>query len=76
MPLRSLAKKRPFDSFGEDKLIFGSDWPNGAAVGNLPSIVRIVQDYFNGKGRVVAGKFFWKNSVSAYKWVHTDPSQP
>ena len=65
-----------FDTFGEDKLIFGSDWPNGPAVDNLPAIVKIVQDYFNAKGRAAAEKYFWKNSVAAYKWVRRDPSQP
>jgi L-fuconolactonase len=65
-----------FDTFGPDKLIFGSDWPNAAAVNNLPAIVRIVQDYFNAKGRAVAEKYFWKNSTHAYKWVRRDPSQP
>jgi L-fuconolactonase len=65
-----------FDTFGEDKLIFGSDWPNGAAVNNLPAILGIVQNYFNAKGRAVAEKYFWKNSTQAYKWVRRDPSQP
>jgi len=65
-----------FDNFGENRLIFGSDWPNGAAVDNLSTIVRIVQDYFNGKGHAVAEKFFWKNSSTAYKWVRRDPTQP
>jgi len=37
---------RFFETFGEDKLIFGSDWPNGPAVDNLQAIVQIVQDYF------------------------------
>ena len=58
-----------FDTFGENRLIFGSDWPNGPAVDNLPTIVRIVQDYFSAKGRDAAEKYFWKNSVAAYKWV-------
>ncbi len=65
-----------FDTFGQDKLIFGSDWPNGAAVNNLPTILKIVQNYFNAKGRAVAEKYFWKNSMQAYKWVRRDPSQP
>ena len=65
-----------FDTFGEDKLIFGSDWPNGPAVDNLPVIVQIVQDYFYAKGRGVAEKYFWKNSLAAYKWIRRDPSQP
>lgn len=58
-----------FDTFGENRLIFGSDWPNGPAVNNLPTIVRIVQAYFTAKGLEVAEKYFWKNSVAAYKWV-------
>jgi L-fuconolactonase len=67
---------RLFETFGEDKLIFGSDWPNGPAVDNLPVIVQIVQDYFYAKGRAVAEKYFWKNSLAAYKWIRRDPSQP
>jgi predicted TIM-barrel fold metal-dependent hydrolase len=65
-----------FETFGEDKLIFGSDWPNGPAVDNLPSIVQIVKDYFFAKGRATAEKYFWKNSVAAYKWKRREPSQP
>ena len=65
-----------FETFGEDRLIFGSDWPNGAAVDNLPAIVRIVSDYFHSKGRTAAEKYFWKNSLAAYKWKRRDPAQP
>jgi len=65
-----------FDTFGEDKLIFGSDWPNGIAVDNLPVIVQIVHDYFSAKGRAVAEKYFWRNSLAAYKWIQRDPGQP
>lgn len=65
-----------FETFGEDKILFGSDWPNGPAVSNLPAIVQIVKDYFLAKGRPVAEKYFWKNSLAAYNWVQRDPSQP
>jgi predicted TIM-barrel fold metal-dependent hydrolase len=65
-----------FDTFGEDKLIFGSDWPNASAVDNLPAIVQIVRQYFTAKGRVAAEKYFWKNSVAAYKWIRRGPRQP
>jgi predicted TIM-barrel fold metal-dependent hydrolase len=67
---------RFFETFGEDRLIFGSDWPNGPAVDNLPAIVQIVRDYFYAKGPAVAEKYFWKNSLAAYKWLRRDPSQP
>jgi predicted TIM-barrel fold metal-dependent hydrolase len=65
-----------FDTFGEDKLLFGSDWPNSVAATNLAPIVQIVQDYFYAKGYSTAEKFFWKNSVSAYKWVRREYAQP
>lgn len=65
-----------FETFGEDKLVFGSDWPNADAVDNLPAIVRIAKDYFLAKGRAAAEKYFWRNSVAAYKWVRRDAGQP
>jgi len=65
-----------FDIFGENQVIFGSDWPNQFAAENLPAIVKIVQDYFSTKSRAVAEKYFWRNSVAAYKWIKRDPSQP
>jgi L-fuconolactonase len=65
-----------FETFGENRVIFGSDWPNAAAVNNLPAIVRIVRDYFSAKPRAIQEKFFWKNSLAAYKWIHRDASQP
>jgi predicted TIM-barrel fold metal-dependent hydrolase len=65
-----------FDIFGENQVIFGSDWPNQFAADNLPAIVKIVQDYFGGKSRIAAEKYFWRNSVAAYKWLKRDPSQP
>ena len=67
---------RLFETFGEDKLLFGSDWPNGAAVDNLPAIVRIVREYFSAKGPAAAEKYFWKNSLAAYKWKRREPGQP
>jgi L-fuconolactonase len=65
-----------FDIFGENQVVFGSDWPNQIAADNLPSIVKIVQDYFSTKSRAAAEKYFWKNSIAAYKWVKRDPRQP
>jgi predicted TIM-barrel fold metal-dependent hydrolase len=80
-PLTEAAVYKPtldylFDTFGEDKLLFGSDWPNGPAVNNLPTIIQIVRNYFDTKGRVAAEKYFWKNSLAAYKWSRRDSHQP
>jgi predicted TIM-barrel fold metal-dependent hydrolase len=68
---------RIWDIFGEDRLIYGSDWPNSA--GNwvpYATELALVREYFMAKGRGAAEKYFWKNSIAAYKWVKRDPKQP
>jgi predicted TIM-barrel fold metal-dependent hydrolase len=67
---------RLVDAFGEDRILFGSDWPNSDGVAPLDKVVGVVRQYFANKPRAVAEKYFWKNSVAAYKWIRRDPSQP
>lgn len=62
--------------FGEDRVIYGSDWPNSDNWKPYADVFRIVQEYITTKGSVAAEKFFWKNSVKAYRWVKRDASQP
>jgi L-fuconolactonase len=64
-----------FDVFGPDRVLYGSDWPNGDQWLPVPSGFKIVKDYFTAKGRPTAEKYFWKNSVQCYKWVKRTPSQ-
>src|SRR5688572_2859787 len=63
-------------AFGEDRIVFGSDWPNSDGVAPLDRVVRVVREYFTTQPRAVAEKYFWKNSVAAYKWIKREPSQP
>jgi len=66
-----------WEIFGEDRLVFGSDWPN--STGNWVSYeqtLAIVREYLKTRSRAAAEKYFWKNSIAAYKWVKRDPSQP
>lgn len=65
-----------WDAFGQDRLIFASDWPNSEQVGSYAQVLNVVKEYFTAKGHDTAEKFFWKNSIGAYKWVKRDPSQP
>jgi L-fuconolactonase len=65
-----------WDIFGEDHLLFGSDWPNADNWAPYETGLSVVRGYFTGKGRAVAEKYFWKNSVAAYRWIRRDPSQP
>jgi len=65
-----------FGSFGEDRIFYGSDWPNSDNWGEYPLVLRVVREYFMAKGRAVAEKYFWRNSVAAYRWVKRSASQP
>lgn len=65
-----------FDIFGEDRLIYGSDWPNSDNWGSYQEVFTVVRDYFTGKGPVTAEKYFWRNSVRAYRWIHRTSDQP
>jgi len=65
-----------WDVFGEDRLIYGSDWPNSDLWAEYPVELKIVRAYFATKGDAASQKYFWKNSLAAYKWVHRTPEQP
>ena len=62
--------------FGEDRLLYGSDWPNSDQWLPFGDGMKLVRDYFMAKGRPVAEKYFWKNSVAAYHWVKRNGTQP
>ena len=55
--------------FGEDRLLYGSDWPNSDPVAPYGVVLALVREYFEGKGSAAAGKYFEKNSQAAYRWV-------
>ncbi len=54
--------------FGEDRLIYGSNWPVSDKVAPYGEIFKHVQAYFAGKGLAASEKYFWKNSQIAYRW--------
>lgn len=56
-----------FDCFGEDRLIFGSDWPVTEKTGDYASVLRLTRAYFDRKGRAVSEKVFSKNAVKFYR---------
>jgi predicted TIM-barrel fold metal-dependent hydrolase len=65
-----------WEIFGEDRIMFGSDWPNSDRWGNYRQVLKIVREYVAGKGVGAAEKFFWKNSLQAYRWVKRAANQP
>ena len=58
-----------WNAFGQDRLIYGSNWPVSERFASYATVQRIVSEYFQGKGRGVAEKFFARNAVAAYKYV-------
>jgi predicted TIM-barrel fold metal-dependent hydrolase len=58
-----------WEVFGEDRLLFGSDWPNSDLWGSYPQVLGVVRGYFAAKGDAAAEKYFWRNSRAAYRWV-------
>lgn len=66
-----------WDIFGEDRLLYASDWPNSA--GNwvpYATELALVREFFQTKGRTASEKYFWKNSIAAYKWIKRSANQP
>ncbi|MBI3695790.1 MAG: amidohydrolase family protein [Acidobacteria bacterium] len=65
-----------WETFGSNRLLYGSDWPNSDPLGTYSQVLNVVREYFSGKGPEAAEKFFWKNSVAAYHWVKREAGQP
>lgn len=61
-----------WESFGPDRLIYGSNWPVSDRGAPYAAVFKIVRDYFAGKGAAESEKYFWKNSLSAYAWTGRD----
>jgi predicted TIM-barrel fold metal-dependent hydrolase len=57
-----------WEIFGEDHVLFGSDWPNSDHIASFGDTLGIVQRYVSTKSAAASEKFFWKNSVAAYRW--------
>jgi L-fuconolactonase len=64
-----------WDVFGEDRILFGSDWPNSDHVANFAETFGIVSRYVARKGPAARKKFYAKNSVAAYRWRPRDAAQ-
>lgn len=76
-----LANYRPrvdeiYDTFGEDRVLFGSDWPHCDEATDIDNVFRVAKQYFAGKTRAQQEKYFWRNSIAAYKWVRRNDRQP
>ena len=65
-----------YETFGPDRLMFGSDWTNSEPMSTFGELVALDLEYFTPKGREVMEKVFWKNSLAAYRWKKRRANQP
>lgn len=52
--------------FGDDRLIYGSNWPVSDRSASYKVLFSIVNQYVIARGKTTAEKFFWKNAHAAY----------
>lgn len=57
-----------WQAFGQDRLIYGSNWPVSDRGAPYATVIDIVKAYFGGKGDAASEAYFWKNSRTAYRW--------
>jgi L-fuconolactonase len=64
-----------WDVFGDDHVLYASDWPNSDHHATYQETIAVVRDYVGTKSQAAQEKFFWKNSVAAYRWKPRQPNQ-
>jgi L-fuconolactonase len=72
-PVEDLDFYRPsldqlWETFGVDRLVYGSNWPVSDRTGPYELVFRIVREYFATRGKEASVKFFADNSKAAYRW--------
>jgi L-fuconolactonase len=58
-----------WELFGADRLIYGSNWPVSNLIAPYEVAFKIVKEYFASKGEEATEKYFWLNSVKAYRLI-------
>jgi L-fuconolactonase len=57
-----------WELFGEDRILFGSDWPNSDTTATYEETFKVAKGYINTRSPATQQKYFWKNSLAVYKW--------
>lgn len=58
-----------WNAFGEDRVIYGSDWPNSERAGDYAVQQRLSFEYVSAKGAKALTKFAALNAKQAYRWL-------
>lgn len=55
-----------YDAFGEDRIIYGSNWPVTDRGGKYEEQLSIINEFFKPMGRTTLEKLYWKNASKFY----------
>jgi L-fuconolactonase len=77
---RTLATYKPWldtiwQLFGEDRIFFGSDWPNSDTLTPLADVFTLARSYLAGHSTTAAQKYFCSNSTKVYGWKPRNEAQ-
>jgi len=56
-----------WETFGADRVLYGSDWPNSLPLGSYRQVLGIVQEYFATKSAEARAKYFRENAKRVYR---------
>jgi L-fuconolactonase len=62
-------------AFGPDRVMFGSDWPNILQDAPLDQVFAVAREFYADRPIAEQEKYFWRNSLAAYKWRARSPAQ-
>jgi L-fuconolactonase len=65
-----------YGMFGEDRVMFGTDYPNSYGVATISEQVGLMKKFFSTRTRAEAEKYFWRNAARVYKYVKRTADQP
>ena len=65
-----------WDAFGNDRVIYGSNWPVSEGAADYATLQRIALEYAQTRGADALKKFCSLNAKRAYKWVEREGRLP
>lgn len=63
-----------WQTFGEDRVIYGSNWPVSALYADYATVQHVVQAYVQDLPAAAQRKFFHDNAAKMYRWPTGSPS--
>jgi L-fuconolactonase len=58
--------KLALESFGEDRIVFGSDWPVTRTTGDYASVLKLTHSFFDEQAPSAVEKLFSRNARAFY----------